>query len=468
MAWKLYQLGRWCFRHRGRVVAGWLALLVLGGVGAATLSGQTNDTFELPSTESSQAFDLIKERTPQAATDGAIARVVVQAPEGEQVTSPATQEVVTTALEELTTGHVASVADPFTTGTVSPDGRTAYAVVSYDRPAVELTAADEDAMHDAVADPRGRRPDRRRGRRRLRRAGHRRGRGRGHRDPGGPRGPGHHVRLAGRRRPAAADRDHRRQHRHPRRHHPDRVPRAVLHHAGAGHHARPRRRDRLRAVRDVALPPRGVRRARARGGRRPRHRHRRLGRGLRRPHRRHRPRRAVHHRHHLPDPDGPGGRRHRRRRGRDRAHPAAGPAGLRGPARHHRHAARAEEPRPRGRRRAHQRPPLGRPRDPLPGAGAGRRAGRRRGHRPPARLDGARPARRRVGAGRHGPSSGLRPDRRELRGGRQRPAHRRGRHAGRRRPGCRGRCRGGHRRRGAGRRRRRHPAGRGPERRASR
>ena len=52
---------------------------------------------------------------------------------------------------ELTTGHVASVADPFTTGTVSPDGRTAYAVVSYDRPAVELTAADEDAMHDAVA-----------------------------------------------------------------------------------------------------------------------------------------------------------------------------------------------------------------------------------------------------------------------------------------------------------------------------
>jgi RND superfamily putative drug exporter len=151
MAWKLYQLGRWCFRHRGRVVAGWLALLVLGGVGAATLSGQTNDTFELPSTESSQAFDLIKERTPQAATDGAIARVVVQAPEGEQVTSPANRAAVTTALEELTTGHVATVADPFTTGTVSPDGRTAYAVVSYDRPAVELAEADEDAVHDAVA-----------------------------------------------------------------------------------------------------------------------------------------------------------------------------------------------------------------------------------------------------------------------------------------------------------------------------
>ena len=93
MAWNLYQLGRWCFRHRGRVVAGWLALLVLGGVGAATLSGKTNDNFELPGTESSQAFDLIKERTPQAAADGATARVVFQAPEGEQVTARPTSRL---------------------------------------------------------------------------------------------------------------------------------------------------------------------------------------------------------------------------------------------------------------------------------------------------------------------------------------------------------------------------------------
>ena len=297
MAWKLYQLGRWCFRHRGRVVAGWLVLLVLGGVGAATLSGQTNDTFELPSTESSQAFDLIKERTPQAATDGAIARVVVQAPEGEQVTAPATQEVVD---DRPGRAHhrarrlrrrpvhdrdgLAGRPHGVRRRELRPSGRRAH-----------RGRRGRDARRRRHA--RGRRPDRRRGRRRLRRAGQRSGRRRGHRHPGGPRGPGHHLRLAGRRRPAAADRDHRREHRHPRRHHPDRLPRAVLHHSGAGHHARARRRDRLRAVRDVALPPRGGRRARARGGGRPRHRHGRLGRGLRRPHRRHRPRRAVHHRH---------------------------------------------------------------------------------------------------------------------------------------------------------------------------
>ena len=341
MAWKLYQLGRWCFRHRGRVVAGWLALLVLGGVGAATLSGQTNDTFELPSTESSQAFDLIKERTPQAATDGAIARVVVQAPEGEQVTSPANQEVVTTALEELTTGHVASVADPFTTGTVSPDGRTAYAVVSYDRPAVELTAADEDAMHDAVAT--------------LEDAGLTVAVGgdafaEQATAAGAAEGIGILVALVvlvitfGSLVAAGLP-----------------LLTAII---GVGigilgvtiltgflelstttpalaTDARPRRRHRLRAVRDVPLPPRGLRRARARGGRRPRHRHRRLGRGLRRPHRRHRPRRAVHHRHHLPDPDGPGGRRHRRRRGRRSRSPCCRPCSAYArPARHQRHAAR--------------------------------------------------------------------------------------------------------------------------------
>ena len=155
MAWKLYQLGRWCFRHRGRVVAGWLVLLVLGGVGAATLSGQTNDNFELPSTESSQAFDLIKERTPRAATDGAIARIVVQAPEGEQVAGTAMRQAIAQALEQLTTAHVSSVADPFTSGTVSGDGRTAYAVVTYDRPAGELAAADENAVQEAVANLEG-------------------------------------------------------------------------------------------------------------------------------------------------------------------------------------------------------------------------------------------------------------------------------------------------------------------------
>lgn len=85
MAWNLYRLGRWSFRHRLRVIGVWVLLLALGGAGALFLSGQTDDSFQLPDTESSQAFDLIKERTDVQA-DGAIARIVVSSDDGERWT----------------------------------------------------------------------------------------------------------------------------------------------------------------------------------------------------------------------------------------------------------------------------------------------------------------------------------------------------------------------------------------------
>ena len=147
MAWNLYRLGRWSFRHRLRVIGVWVVLLAVGGAGALFLSGQTDDSFQLPDTESSQAFDLIKERTDVQA-DGAIARIVMSTDGGGALD----QGVVATALEKVQTDHVASVADPFTTGMVSEDGTTAYATVTYDRTGPELDATDRDALDAAVAD----------------------------------------------------------------------------------------------------------------------------------------------------------------------------------------------------------------------------------------------------------------------------------------------------------------------------
>lgn len=150
MAWYLYKLGRWSFKNRFRVVAAWAVLLILGAVGATTLSEPTNDKFELPDTESSQAFDLIKERTPQASADGATARLVIQAPQGQTLETPEAKAAVAAALKEATTEHVASASDPYTTGALSADGRTAYSTISYDRVAVDLTGADEEAMKKAT------------------------------------------------------------------------------------------------------------------------------------------------------------------------------------------------------------------------------------------------------------------------------------------------------------------------------
>lgn len=151
MAWHLFRLGRWSFVHRKIVATVWLFLLVAGGVGAATLSGQTSDTFDLKGVESTQAFDLIEERTPDAATDGATARVVFEAPDGQTLDTAANQQAITDALADVTTSHVDSVADPFTAGTVSPDKTVGYATITYTEPAVELTDTDTDAL-EAVKD----------------------------------------------------------------------------------------------------------------------------------------------------------------------------------------------------------------------------------------------------------------------------------------------------------------------------
>ena len=266
MATHLYRLGRWSFRHRLTVIATWLLLLVLGGAGALTLAGSTNDRFELPDTESARAFELIKERTGTNA-DGATAQLVVQAPDGEEISAPAAQEAIGSALAQVQTDHVVSLTDPFTVGAVSQDGTTAYAVVSYDRQSGELTDADRGALIDAAqALPRRRLPG---VRRRRRPAGDPRPRrGRDHRRRGGPGRPGRDAGLAGGRRDAAAHRGHRRGDRDARHHHADRLRRPVVDHPGAGQHARPGGRHRLRAVHHVALQARGDGRPRPRGRRR--------------------------------------------------------------------------------------------------------------------------------------------------------------------------------------------------------
>ncbi len=151
MAWHLFRLGRWSFGHRKLVAGVWLGTLVLLGVGAATLSGSTTDKFELGGVESTRAFTLIKERSPQAVTDGATAQVVFRAPDGQTLTSAANKAAVVKALTSATTRDVASVASPFTAGTVSKDGTVGYASLSYSKPAVDLTAADKSALEDARA-----------------------------------------------------------------------------------------------------------------------------------------------------------------------------------------------------------------------------------------------------------------------------------------------------------------------------
>ncbi|WP_063769902.1 MMPL family transporter, partial [Streptomyces scabiei] len=154
MATFLYKLGRLAFRRRGRTTLLWLLILVGVGYAASAAPAPPADTFSMPGTESQKAFDLLKERFPEASADGATARVVVRAPEG-RISDPDQRTKVEQLLADLSGAPlVKGVADPYRAGAVSKDGTTAYATVLYEVAATKLTDRAKDALTKATADAR--------------------------------------------------------------------------------------------------------------------------------------------------------------------------------------------------------------------------------------------------------------------------------------------------------------------------
>ncbi|WP_093800470.1 MMPL family transporter [Streptomyces sp. Wb2n-11] len=153
MATFLYTLGRFAFRRRPFVALAWIALLVLAGVGAVSASTATSSSFSIPGTEAQKAFDLLDQRFPGASADGATARVVFKAPEGERMTDAGHRSEVEKVVQGLKSGagaeQIASVVDPYAGKAVSRDGTTAYTQVSYKVSGMELTEGTREALVEA-------------------------------------------------------------------------------------------------------------------------------------------------------------------------------------------------------------------------------------------------------------------------------------------------------------------------------
>jgi putative drug exporter of the RND superfamily len=122
------------------------AAIVMGLAGTA--GGSFADDLVAPGSQSEEAMQLLEERFPEAA--GGSAMAVFAAPEGERLEGhrPAIDAAVGRIAE---IAHVATVADPFTAGTVSPDGRIGFARIAFDRPSTELGPAPLAAIADALA-----------------------------------------------------------------------------------------------------------------------------------------------------------------------------------------------------------------------------------------------------------------------------------------------------------------------------
>ncbi|WP_344260132.1 MMPL family transporter [Actinomadura napierensis] len=129
----------------------WLGVLLLAGVAAAMAPSGQDEDLSMPGTESQKAFDLLDERFPQSNSQGAEARLVFQAPDGQRVTAAENKAAVERTLGSLKEGEqVASITDPYETGAVSKDGTIAYSTITYTADAVDLTGPTKSSLEDAA------------------------------------------------------------------------------------------------------------------------------------------------------------------------------------------------------------------------------------------------------------------------------------------------------------------------------
>ncbi|MFP3466679.1 MMPL family transporter [Leifsonia sp. SIMBA_070] len=147
----LYRLGRFAYRARRAVVAGWLVLLALLFVGAGLLSTGTDNTFTIPGTESQNALDALARTFPQVS--GASAQLIAVAPKGGDVRDPAFQSSVEHTVTEIAAiPQVTSASSPYSgpsTGNVSSDGSAALVPIQLSVATTAVLPSTSDALQEA-------------------------------------------------------------------------------------------------------------------------------------------------------------------------------------------------------------------------------------------------------------------------------------------------------------------------------
>ncbi|MEU8512306.1 MMPL family transporter [Kitasatospora sp. NPDC048722] len=151
MATYLYRLGRYCFRRRRAVLAVWIAVLIAVGGAAGAFAGKTGNEFKVPGTEAQATLDRIKDAFPQQGHGSA--QIVFAAPAAEGIKAPDAGRAVSEAVHRIAAvPGVAAAPDPYATGAVSPDGKVAIALVSFDRKLGDITDQQREAVR-AAAEP---------------------------------------------------------------------------------------------------------------------------------------------------------------------------------------------------------------------------------------------------------------------------------------------------------------------------
>ncbi|MBB6634479.1 MMPL family transporter [Cohnella thailandensis] len=148
MAKLLYRIGKWCVRRPLAVILIWV--LLLGGAAAlgTIFKGPISNEMSIPGTKGQDALDLLNKEFPQA-TGGTI-RIIFAAGEG-TLDEASNSQAIQKTLEELRKDQaVLNVADPFQSGTISPDKTIGYADVIYNVAATEVSEDSKEHVQEAI------------------------------------------------------------------------------------------------------------------------------------------------------------------------------------------------------------------------------------------------------------------------------------------------------------------------------
>jgi RND superfamily putative drug exporter len=135
-------------RHPWRTFATWMLALVAVVALASSAGGTFTDDFSSPGSQSARALELLNRNFPDAAKGTAL---VVLESEGGTTLQDQRQDVAAVLGEVATLEHVATVADPFAAGTVSPDGRIGYSRLTLDVPEREMGKPAFATLSEAVS-----------------------------------------------------------------------------------------------------------------------------------------------------------------------------------------------------------------------------------------------------------------------------------------------------------------------------
>ncbi|WP_165069874.1 MMPL family transporter, partial [Marisediminicola senii] len=152
MATLLYRIGRFAYRRAWTVIGVWLLLFVAVLGGGFALGGQTEESFNIPGTESQDALDRLEAVFPQVA--GASAQAVLVAPDGtlitdDEYTGPI-DDMVAAISDVSGVDSAMGPFDEYAGVAVTDDESMARIQVQFDGAATDVTPEDLEQLTDTA------------------------------------------------------------------------------------------------------------------------------------------------------------------------------------------------------------------------------------------------------------------------------------------------------------------------------